>query len=162
MCKRILKHSEFVRTAHFLLPKHSYSFLLEGTRIERNKAPGKVCIFSDTTHLSETVRMLERSLAMGYHHLRKSCSLVVSLLFHQGEFNVTAVKTPDLVLRLDKVRPERSIYSVPTFCDEDLPLGYFSIRISLEGRYCVGRQILSSVTYTLWLPGEGLSLQDLI
>lgn len=88
MCKRILKHSEFVRTAHFLLPKHSYSFLLEDTRIERNKAPGRVCIFSDTTHLSEIVSMPERSLAVGYHHLGKSCSLMVSLLFPQWEFNI--------------------------------------------------------------------------
>lgn len=80
MCKRILKHSEFVRTAHFLLPKHSHSFLLEDTRIKRNKALGGLCIFSDTNHLSEIVRMLERSLAMGYHHLGKSCSLLVSLL----------------------------------------------------------------------------------
>lgn len=113
MCKRILKHSEFVRTAHFLLPKHSHSFLLKDTRIERNKALGRVCIFSDTNHFSEVVRMLERSLAMGYHHLGKSCSLLVSLLFHQWEFIITAVKTPNLVLRFDKARFERSICLVP-------------------------------------------------
>ena len=87
---------------------------------------------------------------------------MVSLLFHQWEFNITAVKTPNLVLRFDKARLERSICLVPTFCEEDLSLGYFSIRISLEDRYYVGQQILSSVIYTLWLPGEGLSLQGLV
>jgi hypothetical protein len=56
------------------LPKFPYG----RHRIERAKALGRSCIFSDTNQLSEIVRLFERSLAMGYRYTGKGCSVLES------------------------------------------------------------------------------------